>query len=104
MAEKNPLSLSFAGWTNPDDAGNTALRLSVRHFAVHERMSDLFDVNVIARSANPNIPIDAIVGKGAALTAETKNTVASSSVRAWAGVCAQMSLMSAQDDGMSQYF
>src|SRR3954452_25390490 len=42
--------------------------VEVRRFAVHEAMSTLFDVSVVARSPNDDIDLESIVGKGAAFT------------------------------------
>jgi type VI secretion system secreted protein VgrG len=52
------LELSLAG-------GETSL--SVRRFAVHEGISTLFTVSVWARSVNPSIDLEAIVGQPASL-------------------------------------
>jgi type VI secretion system secreted protein VgrG len=52
------LELSFAG-------GETSL--SVRHFAVHEAVSSLFMVSVLARSESPSIDLEGIVGQPASL-------------------------------------
>jgi len=52
------LELSFA-------CGETSL--SVRHFSVHEAVSSLFSVQVMARSESPSIDLEAIVGQPASL-------------------------------------
>lgn len=52
------LELSFEG-------GETSL--SVRHFAVHEAVSSLFMVSVLARSESPSIDLEGIVGQPASL-------------------------------------
>jgi type VI secretion system secreted protein VgrG len=52
------LELSFAG-------GETSL--SVRHFSVHEAVSSLFMVSVLARSESPSIDLEGIVGQPASL-------------------------------------
>ncbi len=52
------LELSFA-------CGESSL--SVRHFAVHEAISSLFMVNVVARSESPTIDLEPIIGQTATL-------------------------------------
>jgi type VI secretion system secreted protein VgrG len=52
------LELSFAG-------GETSL--SVRHFSVHEAVSSLFMVSVVARSESPSIDLEGIVGQPSSL-------------------------------------
>ena len=50
------LELSFA---SKEDS------LSVRHFAVREAISELFEVTVVARSPHDEIDLESIVGQGA---------------------------------------
>jgi type VI secretion system secreted protein VgrG len=60
--------------------------LSVRRISVHEGMSRLFNVSVIARIEDPSVNLEAIVGKPAALRAQTGFAYATGT-RVWAGIC-----------------
>ncbi len=89
--EDNNLKIAFASF----DEG----LLGVRHVSVHEAMSDLFQVSVVGVSSDDNIDLNAIVGKGAALRADTPQ-----GTRVWAGVCANMSQVHAEPPpGVSAY-
>jgi type VI secretion system secreted protein VgrG len=67
------LELSFA-------CGESSL--SVRRVTVHEGVSTLFDVAVLARSEEPSLDLERIVGKKASLHASDAGRV-----RTWEGVC-----------------
>ena len=72
------LELSFAG-------GETSL--SVRHFAVHEAVSSLFMVSVVARSESPSIDLEGIVGQPASLRVVSGYAYARlGGARLWSGV------------------
>ena len=65
------------------EGGETSLR--VRRVSVHERISELFVADVIARSPNEHLDLSGIVGKGAGVAAEAEN-----GVLAWTGICNYM--------------
>jgi len=72
------LELSFAG-------GETSL--SVRHFSVHESVSSLFMVSVLARSESPSIDLEGIVGQPASLRVVSGYAHARlGGARLWSGV------------------
>ncbi len=71
--------------------------LQVRRVSVHERISDLFTVDVLARSPDADLDIAAIVGKGAAVGAEAElGTIA------WSGVCNHMEQLKPADEATGQ--
>jgi type VI secretion system secreted protein VgrG len=80
------------------ECGDTSLE--PRRVSAHETMSDLFVVDVLLRSPDPNVDLGAIVGKGAGIAAEV-----SSGLVAWTGVCNFMELLRAaeESDGRSTY-
>ncbi|MBK9264414.1 MAG: type VI secretion system tip protein VgrG [Polyangiaceae bacterium] len=72
------LELSFA-------CGESSL--SVRHFSVHEAISSLFMVNVVARSESPSIDLEPIIGQTASLKVVSGWAHARlGGVRSWSGV------------------
>lgn len=83
------------------DSGETSL--SVRHFETIERISDLFEVTVIAVSPDESIDLDAIVGKPAALFVSAGAGQLAGSGRRLAGICAQMEMVRPEASGVSTY-
>ena len=90
------LELSFA-------SGESSL--SVRRFAVHEGLSTLFSVSVWARSPDPSLALDSLVGQPAALRVDAAYAHALSSVRLWSGIVSYMELTRPEvsDKGTSTY-
>ena len=79
--------------------------LSVRRFVVHEAMSSLFDVSIVARSPNEDIDLDAIVGRPAGFLAVGQLLAP----RAWTGIVTEMEQIAveaptARSLGLSTYF
>ncbi len=74
--------------------------LAVHTFSVRERMSAPFEVKVSARSHNPDIHLDEIVGKVAGLGVRTETDAI-----AWTGVCSFMEQVQGEvsDVGLSTY-
>lgn len=76
--------------------------LDVRSVAINDAIDDVFKVDVIARSPNETIDLDALIGKPLALDQH-----AAGSVRRWSGVCAAASQTrvpsSAVDAGLATY-
>jgi type VI secretion system secreted protein VgrG len=60
--------------------------LSVRSFTVHEGLSKLFEVSIVARSPNEDVDLDAIVGKSAGFLMMGGTMVP----HAWTGVVSHM--------------
>lgn len=75
--------------------------LDVREFEITEQMSKLFSVSLIARSPNPDINFDAVVGYpasfSAAFGAEKPTT------RTWAGICVSLQQVAVEESGLSTY-
>jgi type VI secretion system secreted protein VgrG len=74
----------------------------IREFSVHERISSLFNVSLIALSDSTNIDFDAIVGQPARFMMSTGGGGASS-VRIWTGICNELQQLAAEEDGLSTY-
>jgi type VI secretion system secreted protein VgrG len=90
------LDLSFA-------SGESSL--SVRRFAVHEGLSTLFSVAVWARSPDPSLALDTLVGQPASLRIEAGIVNSQASARVWSGVVSYMELsrVEASAKGLSTY-
>ncbi|EYF05453.1 type VI secretion system Vgr family protein [Chondromyces apiculatus] len=85
------LELSFA---SQEDS------LSVRHFAVREEISNLFEVAILARSPSDEIDLESIVGQGAGFAMDGGITTP----RVWTGICSHMELLQVESTGLSTYF
>ncbi|WP_437934761.1 type VI secretion system Vgr family protein [Sorangium sp. So ce341] len=78
--------------------------LSVSRFAVQEGISSLFTITIWARSDDPSIDLDTIVGKAASFRAATGAPFAPlGGERHWAGICEHMALVRAEPTGESLY-
>ena len=89
------LELSFA---SKEDS------LSVRHFAVREEISTLFEVAVLARSPLEEIDLEGIVGQGAGFALDSGVVHLTATKRVWTGICSHMELVQAEPTGLSTYF
>jgi type VI secretion system secreted protein VgrG len=80
--------------------------LSVRRFHVHEGLNDLFEVNLLARSHDPNVDLESIVGKAAGFHLHTGYAHAQTPERLWTGVCSHVEQVQVEvsDKGESTYF
>ncbi|HSN98328.1 MAG TPA: type VI secretion system tip protein TssI/VgrG [Candidatus Nanopelagicales bacterium] len=87
------LELSFAA----------GLDLSVRHFAVTEGISALFDVSVVAVSRLDDIDFETVVGQGASFRINGGLLGAMPQARAWTGICSQFEQVQAEESGLSTY-
>ncbi len=72
--------------------------LDVRNFAVQERLSSLFQVNLVAVSDNPSIDFDAVVGQPARFTLH-----AGTHDRLWTGLCNHFEQVRVEPSGLSTY-
>ena len=88
------LELSFA---SKEDS------LSVRHFAVREEISSLFEVAVLARSPLEEIDLEGIVGQGAGFALDSGVIHLTTTTRIWTGICSHMELVQAEPTGLSTY-
>jgi len=89
------LELSFA---SKEDS------LSVRHFAIREEISGLWEVAVLARSPLDEIDLEGIVGQGAGFALDSGVIHLTSTTRTWTGICSHMELVQAEPTGLSTYF
>ncbi len=82
--------------------------LSVRGFDTHEELSSIFECNILCCSPNPDIDLEAIVGKAALFVIRTGNPHVETPERTWEGVCSQMELLrseyGAAEKGLTTYF
>src|SRR5262245_28848967 len=76
--------------------------LSIRHFAVRERMSTLFEITLTALSDNADIDFDAIVGRPATFRMHTA-LPALGPDRVWTGICKHMQQIAVEETGLSTY-
>lgn len=89
------LELSFA---SKEDS------LSVRHFAVREEISSLFEVDVLARSPLDEIDLEGIVNHGAGFGVNSGVIWLTTTNRVWTGICSHMELVQTESIGLSTYF
>jgi len=82
------LELSFA-------SGETSL--SVRNFAVHEAVSSLFMINVIARSESPSLDLESIIGQSGSLRVVSGRE----EERLWTGIVNNIEQVQAAQPGVS---
>jgi type VI secretion system secreted protein VgrG len=85
------LELSFAS----GDEG-----LSVRHFAVNEGLSKLFDVSIVARARADDLDPAAFTGQAASFRIDGGPVCGT---RAWGGVCRAFEQTRVEDTGLSTY-
>lgn len=89
------MSLLELAFENKDDS------LSVRHFAVREPISGLFDVAIMARSRTVDLDIESFVGRPAAFLMMGGPL---SGPRAWSGVATHFQLVQSEPTGLSTYY
>jgi type VI secretion system secreted protein VgrG len=73
-------------------------KIEVRQFSVRERLSSLFQVNLIAVSENPNIEFDDVVGQPAKFS-----MAAGMHDRFWSGMCNHFEQVHVEPTGLSTY-
>ncbi|MGK3967641.1 type VI secretion system Vgr family protein [Sorangium sp. So ce118] len=71
--------------------------LDVRRFQVTERMSSLFEVQVVAVSDNPDIDFEAVIGQPMTFTAHANRT------RIWSGLCSHLQQVAVEERHLSTY-
>jgi len=72
--------------------------LDVRHFAVEERMSALFEVRLVVLASSAALDFDAIVGQPARFSLE-----AGALTRAWSGIVNRFEQVGVEESGLSTY-
>lgn len=77
------------------------LALSVRNFHITDGLSELFDVRVVASHENPDLDLDAMVGRAAAFRLATHDETQPYAV--WSGICAEVEQVRVEDSGVSIY-
>ncbi|MEZ4312885.1 MAG: type VI secretion system tip protein TssI/VgrG [Polyangiaceae bacterium] len=79
--------------------------LSVRKVSTSEGVSRLFEIEVWARSPDPQIDLEAIVGHGVELQAVTGwNVALPGGTRRWSGIVSHIEQAQAEPTGLSTYF
>ncbi|MRG96645.1 type VI secretion system Vgr family protein [Polyangium spumosum] len=74
----------------------------VREFSVSEKISQLFEVRLIALSDNPNVDFEAIVGQPARFVMHGGHGEGAGP-RIWTGVCNELEQLGAEETGLSSY-
>lgn len=72
--------------------------LDVREFSVHERLSTLFTIHLVATSENPDISFDAVVGQPARFVLRS-----GLHTRTWTGLCNHLRQIRVEPSGVSTY-
>jgi len=73
----------------------------VREFTVNERMSQLFEVRLVALTDNPNVDFESIVGQKARFVLHHGHGFGTQ--RIWTGICNELEQLSVEDTGLSSY-
>src|SRR5262245_28495368 len=75
--------------------------LDVRHFHISERMSSLFEIAVVARSENPDIDFESLIGQP--MSFSLRDGITPDRQRAWSGVCSAAEQLAVEERGLSTY-
>jgi type VI secretion system secreted protein VgrG len=74
----------------------------IREFSVHEQMSSLFNVSLIALCDNASIDFEAVVGQPARFQMRSGHR-AGSPPRVWSGICNELQQLQTEESGLSTY-
>ena len=74
----------------------------VREFTVNERMSQLFEVRLVALTDNPNVDFESVVGQKARFVMHHGSGLVGSQ-RSWTGICNELEQLAVEDTGLSSY-
>jgi len=74
----------------------------VREFSVSEKISQLFEVRLIALSDNPSVDFEAIVGQPARFVMHHGHGEGAAP-RIWTGICNELEQLGAEETGLSSY-
>ena len=77
--------------------------LEVRAFHVVDRMNELFDVEIVARSASTDIDLESKIGRHASLEVNTPIDEITPTKRIWTGLCVDFAQTRVEADGLSTY-
>jgi type VI secretion system secreted protein VgrG len=75
--------------------------LDVRQFSVHERMSALFEVDLVALSEDPDLDFEAIIGHEARFA--IRGGLDEGFTRSWTGICHRFEQIGVEEKGLSTY-
>lgn len=73
----------------------------VREFTVHERMSQLFEVRLVALTDNANVDFESIVGQKAKFVMHHGQGLGAQ--RIWTGICNELEQLTVEESGLSSY-
>ncbi len=73
----------------------------VREFTVNERMSQLFEVRLVALTDNPNVDFESIVGQKATFVMHHGQGFGAQ--RIWTGICNELEQLAVEETGLSSY-
>jgi len=71
----------------------------IRRFTVHESISGLFGVEILAIADEHSLDLESIVGQGASFNVTTGYSLAKGGKRAWAGVCSYIEQVQGMQPG-----
>jgi type VI secretion system secreted protein VgrG len=77
--------------------------LSVRTFNVREKMSDLFEITIVARSPSADLDFEDLIGQGITFTLHNGAANALTKTRIWTGLCSRCEQVRVEADGLSTY-
>lgn len=77
--------------------------LSVRQFEVREKISDLFEIKITARSPNADLDFEELIGRGVTFTLHNGAANALVPLRIWTGLCARCEQTRVETSGLSTY-
>ena len=77
--------------------------LEVRAFHIVDRMNELFDIEIIARSSSTDIDLEAKIGRPAALEVTSPIDEITPATRKWTGLCIDFAQTRVEADGLSTY-
>jgi type VI secretion system secreted protein VgrG len=76
--------------------------LDVRRFSVHERISSLFAVTLVAVSPSPDLDFEAVIGQAARFVAQA-GLAGGVRTRVWTGICKEVHEVAVEEAGLSTY-
>jgi type VI secretion system secreted protein VgrG len=74
--------------------------LDVRQFSVHEGLSTLFEVEIVAVSQDPDVDFEAVIGRRAGFWMEVPGRELA---RTWTGICSRFHQVAVEEKGLSTY-
>lgn len=77
--------------------------LSVRSFRVRERMSELFQIDIVARTADADVDFEALIGGTVQFSFVDGLLTSSRGGRSWKALCIRCEQVRAEPDGLSTY-